>query len=112
MFCLDPRPRAEDLDIKAQFVRSYIGTEIYALAAGGPATDLPDRGALCGDNTRVATKRPTIRRHLRQKQHRRHQGTDAVVSGADITSQAHHSLAARQRYNVKAISARTNQGLG
>src|SRR6478735_8402827 len=81
-------------------------------ALGFPATDLPDRSALCGHDTRVAAERATTRRHLRQEQHRRHQRTDAVVSGADITPQAHHSLAARQRYYVKAISARTDQRLG
>ena len=97
MLCLDPRPRTKDFDIKTEFVRLYVGTEICTLAVGCPATDLPDRSALRGHDTRVAAKRPATRRDLRQKQHRRHQRTDAVVSGADITSQAHHSLAARQR---------------
>src|SRR5262245_49772949 len=109
---LDPRAWTENFDIKAEFVRPYSGSEICTLALGCPTADFPDRSALRSHNTRIAAKRPATRRHLRQKQNRRHQRRDAVVSRADITPQAYHPLAARQGYYVEAIAARACQRLG
>src|SRR5262249_24376769 len=85
VLCLDPRPRTEDFNVKAELVRPDVRTEIRALAVSCSTADLPDHGALRGHDTRVAAKRPASCRYLWQKQRRRHQRTDAVVGGADIT---------------------------
>ena len=112
MLGLNSCPRTKNLDIKVEFVRSYVSTKICARAVGCPRTGLPDRRALRGHDTRVTAERPAACRHLGQKQRRRHQRTDAVESGANITLQAHHSLAARQSYDVKTISGDADQWLG
>ena len=101
--------RRQDFDVKTEFVRFDAGDKIRPRLPARPVADLPDDRALPRHDTRIAAERAALRRHLREKQCRRHQCCNTIRPGANLTAEPDHALATRQYNDVERVAGRTNQ---